>query len=70
MRRRIGNRRARELIELAAALGWSWSLTRSGHVRFDKPGRRPVFTATTPSDWRAPRNAAATLRRLDRTAAP
>ncbi|OLU22503.1 hypothetical protein BVH03_25120 [Pseudomonas sp. PA15(2017)] len=46
--------------------GWQACRTRGGHVRFQKPGRPPVFTSSTPSDWRAYRNALAMLVRADK----
>jgi hypothetical protein len=46
--------------------GWRASLTRGGHIRLSKPGRRAVFTASTPGDWRSWRNALAAVRREER----
>lgn len=39
----------RALAREMAELGWSWSFTGSGHVRWEHPGvRHPVFTSSTP----------------------
>ncbi len=51
------------VIECAERLGYRVGRTRGGHLRFSKPGRRPIFTSSTPSDWRPPRNAMSQLRR-------
>lgn len=64
-----GRRCGKSLLHLlvyAANNGWQARRTRGGHVRFQKPGRSPVFTSSTPSDWRAYRNALAMLTRADR----
>lgn len=66
-----GHRQGKSLVMLlvyAANNGWQARRTRGGHVRFQKPGRQPVFTSSTPSDWRAYRNALAMLVRADRAA--
>jgi len=54
------------LLAYAANNGWTARRTRGGHVRFQKLGCAPVFTSSTPSDWRAYRNALAMLVRADR----
>lgn len=54
------------LLVYAANNGWTARRTRGGHVRFQKPGCVPVFTSSTPSDWRSYRNALAMLVRADR----
>lgn len=63
--RRCG-KRLQPLFAYAARFGWSISLTNGGHLRFTKPGRPLIHTSSTPSDWRAVRNALATLARADR----
>ncbi|SDI35769.1 hypothetical protein SAMN05216588_11586 [Pseudomonas flavescens] len=66
-----GRRCGKSLLHLlvyAANNGWTARRTRGGHVRFQKPGCTPVFTSSTPSDWRAYRNALAMLVRADRSA--
>nr|WP_231709091.1 type II toxin-antitoxin system HicA family toxin [Pseudomonas denitrificans (nom. rej.)] len=50
----------------AASCGWTISRTNGGHLRFTKPGRPIIHTSSTPSDWRAVRNAVAMLARADR----
>lgn len=56
------------LLVYAANNGWTARRTRGGHVRFQKPGRPLIHTSSTPSDWRAYRNALAMLVRADRSA--
>lgn len=56
------------LLAYASSNGWTARRTRGGHVRFQKRGCAPVFTSSTPSDWRAYRNALAMLVRADRSA--
>ena len=56
------------LVEYAANFGWRIERTSGGHLRFKKPGRQIVHTSSTPSDWRAVRNALAMLTRADRVA--
>ncbi|WP_051424516.1 type II toxin-antitoxin system HicA family toxin [Pseudomonas sp. URMO17WK12:I4] len=64
-----GRRCGKSLLHLliyAANNGWTARRTRGGHVRFQKPGRPLIHTSSTPSDWRAYRNALAMLVRADR----
>ncbi len=49
----------------AKAHGWQITKTNGGHLRFTKPGRHIIHTSSTPSDWRAVRNALAMLARAD-----
>lgn len=56
---------ADELIEAALAQGWRVESRRGGHLVFypiDK-AMDPIFTASTPSDPRGPRNLRSQLRR-------
>jgi predicted RNA binding protein YcfA (HicA-like mRNA interferase family) len=62
------NRRARELLRLARAAGWSAEVTGSGHLRFRHPHTAAfVIAPATPSDRRWRQNALAALRRALRT---
>jgi hypothetical protein len=44
---------------------WPLAKTHGGHLRLTKPGRPIVHTSSTPSDWRAVRNAVSMLARAD-----
>ena len=55
-----------QVIKKAMSNGWRAQRTRGGHIRFDKKGCGPVFTAFTPSDNRSLRNLVAQLRRSER----
>lgn len=59
-----------DLVAFAQAEGWTVTRTGSGHLRFTKPGRTPIFTSSTASDFRSDRNARSRLRRADRQAHP
>ncbi|MFT9091420.1 MAG: hypothetical protein ABF479_10535 [Gluconacetobacter sp.] len=49
--------------------GCTVTITRGNHLRIDHPDLPgPIFTASTPSDWRAERNLRALLRRRLREA--
>jgi len=54
------------LMTFAIANGWRVRRTQGGHIKFSKGGLTPIFTSSTPSDYRADRNAMARLRRADR----
>jgi len=56
----------RKVIGEAQAMGWSVNRTRANHLKFQMPGKRPVFTSGTPGDWRATKNALGKLRRAMR----
>jgi len=62
--RRCG-KRLWTLFGYAQVNGWDVARTKGGHLRFTKPGRPIVHTSSTPSDWRAVRNALAMLARAD-----
>nr|WP_024310255.1 hypothetical protein [Pseudomonas sp. P818] len=62
--RRCG-KRLWPLFSYAKAHGWQIAKTNGGHLRLTKPGRPIVHTSSTPSDWRAVRNAVSTLARAD-----
>ncbi|MFV9655878.1 type II toxin-antitoxin system HicA family toxin [Pseudomonas sp. NY15366] len=53
------------LFGYAQAHGWQITRTNGGHLRLTKPGRPIVHTSSTPSDWRAVRNAVSMLARAD-----
>lgn len=54
-----------QLKTLAENQGWDVSLTSGGHLRWDPPDKRfrPVFSASTPSDYRALNNIKSRLKR-------
>lgn len=56
------------LVAFAQGEGWTVTRTEGGHLRFTKPGRAPIYTSSTASDFRADRNARSRLRRADRHA--
>lgn len=56
----------RQLVEEAEALGFTMTKTRGGHLRFDRPGCQPVFSASTPGDRRTANNTLSQLRRSAR----
>ena len=64
-----GGRRHRKslwpLLLYAREHGWMATRTNGGHLRFTKPGRPIIHTSSTPSDWRAVRNAVSMLARAD-----
>ena len=62
---RRGGKRLWPLFIYAQAHGWQITRTNGGHLRLTKPGRPIVHTSSTPSDWRAVRNAVAMLARAD-----
>lgn len=53
----------RDLVQRAEAAGWTVTLTRRRHLRFQTPDGQVVFTGSTSGDYRGVRNAAARLRR-------
>jgi predicted RNA binding protein YcfA (HicA-like mRNA interferase family) len=53
----------RDIIKAAQRQGWTVTMTGGNHYRFKSPAGPVVFTASTPSDWRAIRNIVARLRR-------
>lgn len=51
----------------AEARGWSMRLTNGGHLRWTHAsGAGPVYSAASPSDWRALRNVRALMLRFER----
>jgi len=57
-------REQRDYAEAALARGWRITRTRSGHWCWLAPrGKSVIFSAGTPSDWRAVANLRARLRR-------
>jgi hypothetical protein len=58
------SRDMRELVQAAEDEGWSWSITRGGHLKLEHPeASAPVFAAQTPSDYRAAANTRADMAR-------
>ncbi len=62
---RRGGKRLWPLFGYAQAHGWQITRTNGGHLRLTKPGRPIIHTSSTPSDWRAVRNAVYMLARAD-----
>lgn len=62
---RRGGKRLWPLFNYAKQHGWLIAKTNGGHLRLTKPGRPIVHTSSTPSDWRAVRNAVSMLARAD-----
>lgn len=58
-----GQKALMALLTYARQSGWAVHRTSGGHLKFTKPGCRPVYTSSTPGDHRAVRNARALLRR-------
>lgn len=57
-------REVKDFIRNLQDLGFKVSRTNSGHIRITRPEMRsPVFLASTPSDWRALKNARSEIRR-------
>lgn len=54
------------VVEFASTLGYVHQWTGGGHLKFSKPGRRPVFFGGSPSDRRAHKNAISNLKKSDR----
>jgi hypothetical protein len=54
----------KDLIKAAQRAGWTVVKRRNGHYKLTAPSGEFIFTASTPSDWRATLNLAAHLRRL------
>jgi len=53
-----------QLIHVARKAGWSVQKRHGGHLCWRSPGRgAQVFSASSPSDWRANSNLRACLRR-------
>lgn len=60
---KIHNRVMRELVEEAAQAGWTVTIRKGGHLKFEHPEAASVFSSSTPSDRRAVLNTRAQLRR-------
>lgn len=60
---RDNRKNLQDLVAFALHEGWAVTRTRGGHVKFTKAGCPPIFTSSTPSDFRAGLNARAQLRR-------
>lgn len=54
---------AKDVVEFALQLGFTFRPTKAGHYRFDKAGTKPVFISGTTSDHRAIKNMKSDLRR-------
>lgn len=46
----------RPLAARAIAQDWTIEPTKGGHLKWTNPQGRPVFTPSTPSDWRSLKN--------------
>ncbi len=64
---RDNHKNLQALVAFAIDEGWVVTRTRGGHVKFTKLGCPPIFTSSTPSDYRAGLNARALLRRAQPT---
>lgn len=64
---RDNHKNLQALVAFAIDEGWVVTRTRGGHVKFTKVGCPPIFTSSTPSDYRAGLNARALLRRAQPT---
>lgn len=53
----------RELCRAAVEQGWTVTVRRTGHLKWQPPAGRPVFTASTPGEPREYLNTRAKLRR-------
>jgi len=51
------------LVKIATTAGWKVDKRKAGHVCFETPDGRKVFTSSTPSDKRAFLNLRSELRR-------
>lgn len=60
----IKNSDMRELVKFAEGIGYSVELTKNKHLKFILPGNSPIFTSSTPSDYRSWTNCKARLKRL------
>jgi hypothetical protein len=60
---RRASKEIRELAKEATRRGWSVETLGSGHIRFAKPGRKPLVTGPTSTDWRTIRNLRAAIER-------
>lgn len=61
----LPNHTARELRAWATPRGWTVSHTRGNHLRWKHASGAVAFTAATPSDVRAVKNAKAIMRRME-----
>lgn len=60
----ITDRELKKIALVAVEQGWRITMTGSGHLRWLPPqGGSPVFTASTPDDYRTVRNCRSSLRR-------
>lgn len=60
---RRASKEMRDLAKDATRHGWSVETLGSGHIRFTKPGRKPLVTGPTSTDWRTIRNMRAAIER-------
>lgn len=59
----------KHLVAFAQKNGWAIGLTSKRHLRFTHPGvKGPVFSSSTPSDWRSSLSAISQLQRCMRAA--
>lgn len=62
--RGVGHQTA-QVIDFARTLGFVAEITRGGHIRLVKPGRKTVFMSRTPSCHRAVKNAMSDVRKAE-----
>lgn len=62
---KAGSELTQKLIELAIEQGWLVETTKNGHILFKPVDREygPIFTSSTPSDWRAAWNLRSRLKK-------
>lgn len=63
--RRAFGEATRRVMDHAEQLGWTWSRTARGHLKFVKAGCQPVFFGGTPGDRRAWRNGICNLNKAN-----
>lgn len=60
----VTDRELKKIAVKAVEQGWTISMTNGGHLKWTSPkGGQPVFTASTPDDYRTVRNCLSLLRR-------
>jgi len=60
---RRASKELRDLAKDGAKRGWSVETLGSGHIRFTNPGRKPLVTGPTSTDWRTIKNMRAAIER-------
>lgn len=62
----VERKELRPVLNEASKLGFEAGLTRNGHVKFHKQGKKTVFCPSTPGDKRGIKNTVSQLRRSER----